>query len=161
MSTPESSFAFIRWSHSKLFHSLSNGSVRATVLWAAHCLLSVALLLFISISYKTFLINRLTVEWALRALIDFTLSNARRFYSSMGNALDGKGLRSSDESKPNLKCGQISITHCLAAFSYVIQNAIIDKTMRDRSQKGFLHPRMNKLTKILVSFFYFSSWNPW
>ena len=28
----------------------------------------------------------------LRALIDFTLSNARRFYSSMGNPLDGKGL---------------------------------------------------------------------
>ena len=28
----------------------------------------------------------------LRALLDFTLSNARRFYSSMGNLLDGKGL---------------------------------------------------------------------
>ena len=37
-------------------------------------------------------INPLTAEWALRALIDFTLSNARRFYSSMGNPLDGKGL---------------------------------------------------------------------
>jgi len=36
--------------------------------------------------------NPLTAEWALRALIDFTLSNARRFYSSMGNPLDGKGL---------------------------------------------------------------------
>ena len=69
----ESSFDFIRWSHSKLFHSLSNGSVRATVLWAAHWLLSVALLLFISISYKTF--------W----------------------------LRSFDESKPNLECGQFHL----------------------------------------------------
>ena len=39
-------------------------------------------------------INPLTAEWALRALIDFTLSNARRFYSSMGNPLDGKGLKS-------------------------------------------------------------------
>ena len=38
-------------------------------------------------------INPLTAEWALRALIDFTLSNARRFYSSMGNLLDGKGLK--------------------------------------------------------------------
>ena len=38
-------------------------------------------------------INPLTAEWALRALTDFTLSNARRFYSSMGNPLDGKGLR--------------------------------------------------------------------
>ena len=37
-------------------------------------------------------INPLTAEWALRALIDFTLSNARRFYSSMGNPLDRKGL---------------------------------------------------------------------
>ena len=54
MSTQESSSDFIRWSHLKLFHSSSNGSVRATVLWAAHWLLSVALLLFISISYKTF-----------------------------------------------------------------------------------------------------------
>ena len=34
----------------------------------------------------------LTAERALRALIDFTLSKARRFYSSMGNPLDGKGL---------------------------------------------------------------------
>ena len=32
-------------------------------------------------------INPLTAEWALSALIDFTLSNARRFYSSMGNPL--------------------------------------------------------------------------
>ena len=37
--------------------------------------------------------NPLTAEWALRALIDFTQSNARRFYSSMGNPLDGKGLK--------------------------------------------------------------------
>ena len=36
--------------------------------------------------------NPLTAERALRALIDFTPSNARRFYSSMGNPLDGKGL---------------------------------------------------------------------
>ena len=35
----------------------------------------------------------LTAEWVLRALIDFTLTNARRFYSSTGNPLDGKGLR--------------------------------------------------------------------
>jgi len=39
--------------------------------------------------------NPLTAEWALRALIDFTLSNARRFYSSMGNALAVKGLTAS------------------------------------------------------------------
>ena len=37
-------------------------------------------------------VNPLTAECALRALIDFTLSNARRFYSSMGKPLDGKGL---------------------------------------------------------------------
>ena len=37
-------------------------------------------------------VNPLTAEWALKALIDFTLSNARRFYSSMGNPLAGKGL---------------------------------------------------------------------
>ena len=38
-------------------------------------------------------INPLTAERALRALIDSTLSNARRLYSSMGNPLAGKGLR--------------------------------------------------------------------
>ena len=32
-------------------------------------------------------INPLTAEWALRALVDFTLSNARRFYSSNGEPL--------------------------------------------------------------------------
>ena len=37
-------------------------------------------------------LNPLIAEWALRALLDFTLSNARRFYSSMENPLDGKGL---------------------------------------------------------------------
>ena len=36
--------------------------------------------------------NPFPLVWVLRALIDFTLSNARRFYSSMGNLLDGKGL---------------------------------------------------------------------
>ena len=40
-----------------------------------------------------YLLNPLTAEWALRALIDFTLSNARRFYSSTGDPLDGKGFR--------------------------------------------------------------------
>ena len=37
--------------------------------------------------------NPFPSKWVLRALIDFTLSNARRFYSSMGNLLDRKGLR--------------------------------------------------------------------
>ena len=37
--------------------------------------------------------NPLTAAGALRALIDFTLSNARRFYSSMENPLAGKGLK--------------------------------------------------------------------
>ena len=32
----------------------------------------------------------LTAEWALRALIYFTLSNARRFYSSMGEPLSSE-----------------------------------------------------------------------
>ena len=38
-------------------------------------------------------INPFPFEWGLRALINFTLSNARRFYSSTGNLLDGKGLK--------------------------------------------------------------------
>jgi len=42
---------------------------------------------------STAYVNPLTAELALRALIDFTLSNARRFYSSRGNPLAGKGLR--------------------------------------------------------------------
>ena len=46
----------------------------------------------ISPSKVVFIFNPLTAEPALRALIDFTLSNARRFYLSKGNPLDGKGL---------------------------------------------------------------------
>ena len=38
-------------------------------------------------------LNTLTAERVLRALIDLSLSNARRFYSSMGNLLHGKELR--------------------------------------------------------------------
>ena len=44
-------------------------------------------------SFRFWSLNPFPFEWVLRALIDFTLSNARRFYSSMGNLLDGKGLR--------------------------------------------------------------------
>ena len=42
-----------------------------------------------------FPINPFPFEWVLRALIDFTPSNARRFYSSMKIFLDGKGLTTS------------------------------------------------------------------
>ena len=49
-------------------------------------------------------INQLTAEWALRALIDFTLSDARQFYLSMGKPLDGKGLRECFSKKIRLKC---------------------------------------------------------
>ena len=38
-----------------------------------------------------YLFNSLTAVLALGALIDFTLSNARRFYLSMGNPLTVKG----------------------------------------------------------------------
>ena len=40
-------------------------------------------------------IKPLTAVGALRVLSDFTLSNARRFYSSMENPLAGKGLTAS------------------------------------------------------------------
>ena len=39
--------------------------------------------------------NALTPEGALKTLIDFTLSNARRFYSSMGNPFAVKLLTTS------------------------------------------------------------------
>ena len=42
-----------------------------------------------------FLINALTAVGALMTLIDITLSNARRFYWSMGNPLAVKGLTTS------------------------------------------------------------------
>ena len=37
-------------------------------------------------------VNALTAAGALRILIDFTLSNVRRFYSSVGNPMAVKGL---------------------------------------------------------------------
>ena len=57
-------------------------------------------------------INPLTAEWALRALIDFTLSNARRFYSSMGNPLTGKGLRALKTLKSAFFVKNISVLIC-------------------------------------------------
>ena len=46
-----------------------------------------------AIAFHVAFLNPLNSEWELKALIDFTLSNARRFYSSMGNPLDGKVLK--------------------------------------------------------------------
>ena len=43
-------------------------------------------------------VNALTAVGALRALIDYTLSNARRSYSTMGNPLAVKGLTPSKTS---------------------------------------------------------------
>ena len=51
--------------------------------------------------------NAFTAVGALRALIDFTLSNARRFYSSMGKPLVVKGLRGGLHSK---------VTVCIICF---------------------------------------------
>ena len=42
------------------------------------------------------------------ALIDFTLSNARRFYSSMGNPLGVKGLK---------KRGHLFLNNCLVVIT--------------------------------------------
>ena len=47
------------------------------------------------IALRFCLLNPFLSKWVLRALIDFTLSNARQFYSSMGNLLDRKGLTTS------------------------------------------------------------------
>ena len=58
------------------------------------------ILLGIGKKHSFHVINPLPAEWALRALIDFTLSNARRFYSSKGNPLDEKGLTTSKTMSP-------------------------------------------------------------
>ena len=44
----------------------------------------------LAVAYKV--INALTAVGSLKALLDFTLCNARRFYSSMGHPLVVKGL---------------------------------------------------------------------
>jgi len=51
-------------------------------------------------SHSFRLVSALTAVGALMTLIDFTLSNARRFYSSMGNPLAVKGLEDSEPSEP-------------------------------------------------------------
>ena len=62
-------------------------------------------------------INPLTAEWALRALIDFTLSNARRFYSSMGNSVDGKRLKDSHQFFNQWEAKPKPIAPCTRHFS--------------------------------------------
>ena len=59
------------------------------------------------------LFNPFTAQWALRAFIDFTLSNARRFYSSMGNPLAGKGLKrywNRERAMVKVSCGSVDGT---------------------------------------------------
>ena len=56
------------------------------------------------------LLNPLTAECALRALVDSTLSNARRFYSSMGNPLDGKGLSSAQSCENHKQSSLLNIS---------------------------------------------------
>ena len=52
----------------------------------------------------------LPAEWALRALIDVTLSNARRFYSSMGNPFDGKGLTGEQTEKEHTEEDHLNLS---------------------------------------------------
>jgi len=54
--------------------------------------------------YSTFF-NALTAVGALMTLIDFTLSNARRFYSSMGNPLAVKGLMKDHRRRSRVETG--------------------------------------------------------
>ena len=65
---------------------------RVFVLWLEIMLFTLLIRFSISFGYAHHLLNPFTAVGAHRALIDFTLSNARRFYSSMGNALAAKGL---------------------------------------------------------------------
>ena len=83
-------FHFSSWHSHSLFFPRREMTCFAVV-WTTRAL---------SDNFQFFLLNPLTAEWALRALIDFTLSNARRFYSSMGNPLDGKGLTTSKTMYP-------------------------------------------------------------
>ena len=71
-----------------------------------------ALSLVNEIQSNTVTFNPFPSKWVLRALIDFTLSNARRFYSSMGNLLDRKGLNAitSREIPWNFVRGKTSLT---------------------------------------------------
>ena len=71
-----------------------------------------------------FPINLLTAEWTLRALIDFTLSNARRFYWSTGNPLDGKGLKTTSDENG---CNKVDIEPSGVQFWSEIKLQMISK----------------------------------
>ena len=66
-------------------------------------------------------VNPLTAEWVLRALIDFTLSNAKRFYSSMGNPSAGRGLNNNRQNITKLKFGEFALLLCLRRTFWVLQ----------------------------------------
>ena len=68
---------------------------RVLILWLEIMLFALLIRFFISFGRAHHLLNPFTAVGAHRVLIDFTLSNARRFrrfYSSMGNPLAAKGL---------------------------------------------------------------------
>ena len=70
--------------------------------------------------------------------LDFTLSNARRFYSSMGNPLAGKGLKLGDDKitvnfvRPRTQAWSI-IGEMVADTTQIIPLANPEKLSSDRS----------------------------
>ena len=72
-------------------------------------------------------INPLTAEWALWALTDFPLANARPFYSSMGNTFDGKGLEA--RSKELKKDGKGNKPKAAEAITDEEVNILYDKQL--------------------------------
>jgi len=84
---------------------------------------------------KTVPINPSTAEWALRALIDFTLANARRFYSSVGNPLDGKGLSMKIRNKTNKLGLQSAFLTTFLSLHEACNPVISDKTWGEEGDR--------------------------
>ena len=71
-------------------------------------------------NFKNVPIIALTAVGALMTLTDFTLSNSRRFYSSMGNRLAVKGLTTS-KTMPPLSTFLFLVSFCFQLLGFYTQ----------------------------------------
>ena len=91
-------------------------------------------------SVDDLLVNPFPSKWVLRALIDFTLSNARRFYSSMGNLLDRKGLRNELHFWWRPVCCACRSLACVAAVSFPFPGGIEQASDKAGERLGWASP---------------------
>ena len=102
--------------------------------------------------------NAFKAVGALRILLDFTVSNARRFYSSVGNPLAVKGLTTPKRRKgimertlinDSLESNQLRVLRLLSVLFFFFLNLYFHMVKKPKNSSGFWYNiKYNYLTII-------------